>query len=131
MDKLLFSLLITAMLSGCDSKNTEQMEFSNENICRATIATTLHKKLSSIEVDKKVRDITYLYYIRKNDGSRWEYKCKVLKKDILWGMADGRWRDGKYDDPMSFTISNGKLNIAKTYYDNSILENSYSKMDFN
>lgn len=131
MSKLLFSILIVTILSGCNSETAKKMEFSNENICRATIATTLHKNLSSIDLDKQVGGITYLYHIRNSDGSRWEYKCKISKNNILWGMADGRWRDGKYDEPMSFTISNGKLNIVKTYDDNSMLENRYNKMDFN
>ncbi|MCM0666225.1 hypothetical protein [Flavobacterium tyrosinilyticum] len=44
---------------------------------------------------------------------------KIDGNKILWANIDGRWRDSKYDEKITFVEKDNKLEIIQTFDDNS------------
>jgi len=82
---------------------------SQEDICKASIATIMGRDLSIMKTDSIQGDVVYLSYIRSNDGTRWSYKCKLDGNKIIWGNADGRWRT---EELITFTVSGDTVTIT-------------------
>ncbi len=92
--------------------------FSYEDVARYTIASVMGQSSSIIKATKK-NDYYYVFYIRKSDSQKFDYKVKFIGNRIIWASLDGRWRDSEYDEKISFTEKENKLNIINSYSDGS------------
>lgn len=92
--------------------------FSYEDVARYTIASVMGQPSSIIKATKK-NDYYYVFYIRKSDSQKFDYKVKFIGNRIIWASLDGRWRDSEYDEKISFTEKENKLNIINSYSDGS------------
>jgi hypothetical protein len=52
---------------------------------------------------------------------------KIEGKKIVWANIDGRWRDGQYDERISFEENGNKLIINQIYSDGSVDAKEYKK----
>ena len=82
---------------------------SDENICKASIATIMGRNPSIMKIDNIQSNVVYLSYIRSNDRTRFSYKCKLEGSKIVWGNADGRWRT---EDLITFTVSGNTVTVT-------------------
>ncbi|MFT5133561.1 MAG: hypothetical protein ACI9SC_002034 [Gammaproteobacteria bacterium] len=82
---------------------------TNEDICKASIGTILGRVPSLMKIDNIQENVVYLSYIRKNDGTKWSYKCKLEGDRIIWGTAAGRW---KTDDVVTYDVSGNTVTIT-------------------
>lgn len=64
-------------------------------------------------------------YIRKNDGTKWSYKCKVNGNKIVWGNSDGRWRESSEDSVITYKLMGNSIVVSETYSDGSKTTKSY------
>lgn len=99
----------------------EKGEFSVEIICKAAIAKIMGRdpKIIKTTAFKSNKNIIYLSYIRKNDGSKWSYRCKIIENKIIWATDGGRWRDHPEDSKLTFRVSGTILYIEEDYGDGS------------
>ena len=98
--------------------------FANANIpihkiCKAGIATVMGQEPSIMKADNLNGPIVGISYIRKTDGSKWSYKCKVNGDSIAWGNSDGRWRDGSSDGVITYKIIDKAIVVSEKYSDGS------------
>jgi hypothetical protein len=100
--------------------------FTYEDVARYTMASVMGQTPKIIKATKN-DDLYYVSYTRKSDKQKFEYKIKFDDDKILWANIDGRWRDSKYDEKISFAENGDKLNIIQTFSDGSIDVQEYQK----
>jgi len=94
--------------------------FSQEQICKATIAKIMGRAPKSMKVSKNEGGVVYLYYIRQNDKSKWTYRCKLEgNQSVVWATETGRWRTDPREEQFSYRISGGSLEIVEKNPDGS------------
>lgn len=134
-DKIFKIIALSILIIGCGQKsndeNVDSMQLKlNEKvaeieIAKFAIAAIMNQKPEIIDT-KEDDGLYYVSYKRPNDGKKFEYKIKIIGKNIVWGNFDGRWRDTAYDEKISFEITYEKLTIVQTFNDGST-----NKKDFN
>jgi hypothetical protein len=107
------------------SKSPTKVNFTKQQICKATIAKVMGKAPSIVKVNKVSGNITYLSYIRPSDGTSWTYKCKLEGTTAIWANDVGRWRTGQFDSKITFSINKQKLTLSERYSDGSGDDKSY------
>jgi len=111
-------------LSGCGG--VDKGSFTDQQVCVAAVAATMGKDPSIIKIDYIQSNVTYLSYNRKDDGKNWAYRCKLEKNKAIWATDTGRWRIGKYDSKITFSVSGDDVNISEKYSDGSGDVKSYN-----
>lgn len=74
---------------------------------------------SSMTVSNIEGPIIGVSYIRKNDGTKWSYKCKIDGNKIVWGNSDGRWRESSEDSVITYKLTGNSIVVSETYSDGS------------
>lgn len=99
-------------------------------ICKAAAATMFGRDHKIMKLDKVASDIAYVHYIRKDDGTRWAIKCKLIGDQVMWASdnpdSSGRWRNDPADSVVKFTINGKKVTITENYGDGSSTSKSIS-----
>lgn len=94
------------------------VKISQLNISKYAISALMSKPASIMKV-KKQGKIFIVSYNRSNDGQSFSYKIKIIGNDIIWGNADGRWREAASDEKLSYSVKNGTIFIYIKYSDGS------------
>jgi hypothetical protein len=102
--------------------------FTYEDIARYTMASAMEQPPKIIKATKN-KELYFVSYIRKSDKQKFEYKVKFNGNEILWANIDGRWRNSKYDEKITFVENDNKLNIVQTYSDGSEDIQEFTKGD--
>jgi hypothetical protein len=118
------ALILSIVLFGCGDSG--KGEFSEQQICKATISKVMGKNPAIVKIDKISGNVINLSYIRQNDGKHWAYRCKLEGSTVIWASDTGRWRTGKYDSNITFSTNKKNLNISEKYSDGSGDDKSYS-----
>lgn len=100
--------------------------FDHQHVAKFAIATIMNQDENIISVSDG-KDIYLVSYTRKTDSQNFKYKVRFDGKRIIWGNVDGRWRDGEYDEKVSFREDGNKLIIVQTFSDGSETLNEFSK----
>ena len=101
-----------------EQKKVALKNFSKEDVARFTISSVMGQPSKKIKV-KKEGELYYVSYVRKSDSQKFKYKIKIDGNRIVWANIDGRWRDGDYDERISFEEADNKLKITQTFSDGS------------
>jgi len=104
------------------------VKFTKEQICISAISSIMGKNPSIVKISSINKDITYLYYIRKSDNTKWDFRCKVSNNVVTWSTATGTWRNGEYASVVTFTTNRNKINIYERHSDGS---KTVKKYDYN
>ncbi|MGB5855446.1 MAG: hypothetical protein WBH20_09345 [Oceanisphaera sp.] len=138
---IIWQMASTAIMANLNKKYTRENRgyFSEQGICAASIATMMGRPLSILRVDNTADGnidgpIHFLHYVRPNDGSKWFYKCKIIKDKIIWGSnnsdSGGRWRTHELDDVITFKVENEvDLTINEHFSDGSSREKTFNLFD--
>jgi len=104
-------------LSVCSAQ--DKGDFTDQQICIATVAATMRRDPSIIKIDSIDGNITYLSYFRQDDGKHWKYRCKLEGNRAIWATNTGRWRTDQYDSKITFLVNGNELSISEKYSDGS------------
>lgn len=126
MNKLTKNILITAIALYSGLLYAGKGEFTNEQICKATIATVMSKDPSIINIDKVSGKVISLSYIRNADSSKWAYRCKTEGSKAIWASDTGRWRTHALDSKITFSANGNTLKVTEKYNDGSATKKSFS-----
>ncbi|NJT14764.1 hypothetical protein HCW64_21810 [Escherichia coli] len=98
-------------------------------ICKAASAAMFGRDHKIMKLDKTESGIAYVHYIRKDDGTRWAIKCKLIGDQVMWASdnpdSTGRWRNDPADSIVRYSVSGNKLTIMEVYSDGASTSNSY------
>ncbi|RTY68364.1 hypothetical protein [Flavobacterium sp. LB2P53] len=100
--------------------------FTYEDIARFTIASVMGQPIKIVKATKN-NDLYFVTYLRKSDKQKFEYKVKFDGNDVIWASIEGRWRNSKYDEKISFEENGEKLKIITTFSDMSQDIQEYKK----
>lgn len=101
-------------------------QLTQEQVCKAAIATIMGRDPGIVRGYYEEGGVTYLAYQRPDDGKLWKYKCRLDGRTVLWGMADGRWRNHSLDGTVSFERAAQSLVIRQQHSDGSGNSRSFS-----
>jgi len=94
-------------------------KFNESQICKAAIAKLMGRNPGIIKIDGKEVKTILLSYTRQDDQKKWKYKCKVEDGEIIWGVAEGRWRIHPMDSKVSYNIIGDSITITELFNDGS------------
>lgn len=114
----------STILSACGEPH--KGAFNDQQICIATIATTMGRDPSIINVNSVKDGVVNLSYFRSKDGKHWKYRCKLDGQRAVWATDSGRWRTDKYDSNITFSVTGSELSISEKYPDGSGGTDKYS-----
>lgn len=121
-------LLATVFLLG--TPHAQASEFSDEQICKATIAFLMVQKTSIMKAESSGNEVIVTYK-RPSDGEKFVNKCQIDRstKKIIWAAKFdtgwGRWRDSRLDPVISYDFRDGKLIIDEDGH-----SKAFSSVDF-
>ena len=104
----------------------ELKNFTKEDVARFAISSIMRQPSKEIKV-RLENELYYVSYKRKSDLQKFNYKIKISGDTIVWASIDGRWRNGQYDERISFKESDNKLKITQIYTDGSVDTKEYNK----
>lgn len=91
----------------------------DSGLCKAAISALMHRDVSIMRA-RAGEGGWVVSYVRTDDGTQWQFKCRVDGSQIQWGSNPGRWRA---DERLSYSVSgNGDsatLSITRHYSDGS------------
>lgn len=116
---------VIILIAGCGG--VDKGSFTGQQICVATVATSMGRDPSIIKVSSSQENITSLSYYRSEDGKYWKYRCKLEGDKVIWASDPGRWRTGQYDSKITFSVDGDSLNILENYSDGSSTTKTYNK----
>lgn len=98
-------------------------------VCKAAAASMFGRDHKIMKLDKIESGIAYVHYIRKDDGTRWAIKCKLIGDQVMWASdnpdSTGRWRNDPADSVVKFTVNGKNITISEQYSDGSSTDNTY------
>jgi hypothetical protein len=108
-------------------ENTEKIEVVNDKLTRFTrsdvaryaISTLFGQPADKISVEILSGGNFGVYYRRVSDNQKFEYIIKFEKNRIFWSTSTGSWRDGEYDEKVTFEECKAGLAIEVLYSDGS------------
>ncbi len=99
-------------------------DFSPVDICKAAIAVEMGRD-PKIMRKKSAGEESEISYVRKEDGSKFSYRCKLDGDRVVWKTYFpeekkwGRWRDGSgvynEDAVITYSTKDGVLKINSTH----------------
>ena len=134
---LLLSLAFTSQETSSNTKNLanqksidEQQKnaFSNKQIAKAAISALYFRPVNEISV-KNMGKYYLVSYVK--EGKTYKNKIQLKGHNIMWGNYDGRWRNTKYDEKLSYKIDQKSLTIITKYSDGSSTKKVFTLSDFN
>jgi len=107
------------------SADASDSTFTEAHICKAGIGTLMGRDPKIIKVTKQDKGIVYLYYVRRDDGTKWSYRCKIESSKVVWASDTGRWRTDPLDERITYHINGKLLEITQSYSDGSSTKESF------
>lgn len=89
-------------------------------ICKAGIATLMGRDPKIIRA-KDGGDVVRLSYVRENDGSLWEYRCKIEGSEIIWASKTGRWRTDPADEKLRYKAGAKSVTVDYVSADGGVI----------
>ena len=113
--KSLFMILATLALTMLNAN--EKIHVSKEKICKAAISSIMGVDHQTIKSNIKEDGSVYLYYKIKGKWVKYDYKCKLDGKKVIWGTAMARWRTQSDDAVITYSVENDHLIIKEKFRD--------------
>ena len=122
-----------AMLDSVLQKNNASVEqikplvrFTEKDVAKYIISTIMDQS-PSIMKSRKSGSAYSVWYIRPDDGKKFEYEVRINQPNAVWRTADGRWRDGQYDEKITFSEQGNSLVVTQIFSDGSQNSKQYSR----
>lgn len=98
-----------------------------QRVCKATIASLNGQPPSIMHASLVDEENVLVSYARPSDGKNWHNECKFEGNQVVWrgidafgaGSGPGRWRDGPYDERISYEVNPDRVTINMVYSDGS------------
>lgn len=101
--------------------------FTPQQICRATVAAVMGRPPSIVQVDRTIGEVVYVTYLRPDDGTRWNNRCKFEGSKVVWATDVGRWRTHPDEAEITFSANASTLTITEAYRDGSMSRKRFTR----
>ena len=114
------ALLALALCSA--SAISQAATFSEADLCKATIAVEMGRKVGNMHTAKPSDGFAHIWYVRSDDGQKFSYRCHIVGNRVVWStyFTDtrewGRWRNdySAGDAETTYSISGNTLTITNS-----------------
>jgi len=123
-------------VAGCDQSKSHSTNTSSisktvnlDHYCTAAISFIMNKEPEELHLLQggNNENLLYLSYIRLNDMTLWDYKCKVGHNGrVLWGDINGRWRDSQGDPVIKVVYNDGETLKVEENHGGEVISKEYS-----
>lgn len=96
-------------------------------ICKAGIATLMGRDPKIIKA-KESDGLVQLSYIRKEDRSLWQYRCKIEGSAIVWASKEGRWRTDPADEKLRYRSTADSVTVDYLTAEGGVISSSSFKL---
>lgn len=103
---------------------TNGKSFRVSDLCAAAIAGMMRRPLDIVSTEVRA-EYVYVGYTRQEDGTYWDYKCKVEGDRVHWGQPHGRWRNHPADEILRYKIVDDALVIYEEIDGHAIEHRKY------
>lgn len=127
-DKIGMKVLIFAAASIALFTPAYAADIGQTEICKATIAAMMGRDPQIIKLDRETEGVSFLSYVRADDGTLWTYQCKLVGNEVHWATPGGRWRDLPEDGKVFYKVEQDRssVTIKQVFSDGSELSDSYT-----
>lgn len=108
---------------------TDAGRFTPGQICRATIAVAMGRDPKIIKITSSGGGIIKTKYVRDNDHSVWENRCKIEGNTVVWATATGRWRNDSADEIFKYSVAGDVLTISQMFSDGSSSDSKFASRE--
>jgi hypothetical protein len=96
---------------------------TRKQICKKAIAELNGHSTSIMKIVSDADGIVGVRYARPDDGKVWTNECKFDGNRVIWrtvdafgsGSGTGRWRDGPYDEKITYELRAGRPSVHIEY----------------
>ncbi|WP_400263077.1 hypothetical protein ACFX5U_08415 [Sphingobacterium sp. SG20118] len=99
-------------------------KYSFEEISKFAISSLMFQDPKNMTVVTDGNNFIVSYI---KDSKPYSYKIKFNKNQIMWGNADGRWRDNDLDEKLYYKEAEDRIEIIMKYSDGSNETKEYHK----
>ena len=99
-------------------------KYSFEEISKFAISSLMFQDPQNITVVANGNNLIVSYI---KDSKTYSYKIKFNQNQIMWGNADGRWRDDDLDEKLYYKEVDDKIEIIIKFSDGSNDTKQYHK----
>jgi hypothetical protein len=117
---------ITTITLTLESHAARAANFDQQQICRATIGAVMGRDPRIIKVSSVDLGIIHVSYLRPDDGTLWEQRCRIDGQKVVWATKSGRWREDPMDEVITYTATGALLTINQKFADGSTSTKSYT-----
>lgn len=96
-------------------------------LCKAGIAALMDRDPKIIKA-KESNGLVRLSYIRKDDGSLWQYRCKIEGSAIVWASKEGRWRTDPADEKLRYRTTAESVTVDYLGADGGVISSNSFKL---
>jgi hypothetical protein len=130
MTQAVRTLIVMTMLTIPLSGNAgPKVNFSQSQVCRATIAAIMGRDPRIIKVTKEEAGVVYVSYVRPGDGTVWNQRCRFEGARVIWATETGRWRDHPLNEVISYSSTSTAVTIQQKFGDGSASTKMYTHAD--
>jgi hypothetical protein len=117
---------IATMTLSIEIRAAQAPNFDQQQICRATIGAVMGRDPKIIKVSSVDSGIIHLSYLRPDDGTFWEQRCRIEGQKVIWATKSGRWREDPMDEVITYTATGATLTVSRKFADGSTSTKSYT-----
>ena len=115
----------TAEATEQEQTPTKPTSFTKDEIAKFTISSVMNQPPSIMSI-KAENGIYVVSYRRPSDGQHFEYKIKFEGANkVIWGSRNGRWRDTRQDEQITYREQGDQLIITQTFEDGSTINKEF------
>lgn len=96
-------------------------------ICKAGIAALMDRDPKIIKA-RESDGLVQLSYIRKEDRSLWQYRCKIEGSAIVWASKEGRWRTDPADEKLRYRSTADSVTVDYLTAEGDVISSSSFKL---
>ena len=119
MKKLIALLILLPLIASAEGT------YSDQQICRTAIATIMHKDVGIVSASGKG-----VIAVKYTSSGVKDYKCRIDGQRVMWGNADGIWRDRALDEKVMWKVVGEMPVIRQPWSDGSVSEDEFTKDQF-
>lgn len=103
----------------------KKRDLTDDQICRAAIATIFNKKVSTVSIGRIQKNIIYVSFAGEEGDKTTRFKCYLDSKEIVWATETGSYRNTDIDSVIDYETKNNILTVRETHKNGSAYRQTF------
>ncbi len=98
---------------------------TDDQICRAAIATIFNKKVETVSIGRHQKNIFYISFAPEEGDKTTRFKCYLNGKEIVWATETGSYRNTDIDSVIDYETKDNVLTVRETHKNGSVYRQAF------